>query len=112
MQFKLEVGGYETIFPSFEIHENEKDRSVIFNFINIDEKNYKLFTESTDKEIFLDKENQIISCRCIDKGTQFTIMTGNLKKDYFSFYMEGGNIGFSIKNKNSVQYSKSVLFYK
>lgn len=66
MKFKLEVGGYETIFPNYQIYDMRDKGKIIFNLIDIEEEEFEIFCEAKKKEIFLDEENSVICFRCVN----------------------------------------------
>lgn len=111
MEFKLEVGGYETIFSQYEIYTNINKKELTINFINLEQKNFTSFCSKNNKSIFLDEESHIISFICEEEKLQFAIYTTNFKENYFHyFFTQNWEIGFSAKDKLGNQFDKVNIF--
>lgn len=80
MEFKLEIGGYETVFPQYEIYEQPEINKVIFNFLDLTSGQYDIFCSAKIKKIFIEEENNIICFRCVNENLQFSIRVDKSEK--------------------------------
>lgn len=111
MEFKLEVDGYETIFAQYETYENIEKKRIVFNFLGLNLKEYEVFSKAVETELLVEKENSILSYRCIKEKIQFSVLLEKEKMHYFDKYKNLIiKFGFSAKSETGLQNEKVIYF--
>lgn len=61
MQFSLEVGGVDTVFPDFKFYNNKKESYILFNFCGLSPEDILIFEDAKDRRLLVKQEVGIIA---------------------------------------------------
>lgn len=71
MKFSLEVGGVDTIFPSFKLYDNEKESCILFNFSGLSKEDILVFEDADDRRLLVNQDVGIVALYLPKYNKQF-----------------------------------------